>query len=49
MWKKYFLQNQGFHVDTSVVYQDKKSAILLEENFRASISNRKKHINIRFF
>ena len=49
MWKIYFLQNQGFRVDTSVVYQDNKSAILLEENERTSSSNRTKHINVRNF
>ena len=46
---KYFLQNKEFNDDTYVVYQDNKSAILLAKNGRASRSNRKKHINIRYF
>ena len=45
MWKKYLLQNQGFYFGTSVVYQDNKIAILLEENGRAAGSNRTKYIN----
>ena len=36
-------------MDSSVVYQDNKSAILLEENGRASSGRRTRHINIRYF
>ena len=49
LWTKSFLRNQGFHVDEATLYQDNKSAILLEENGRASSSSRTKHINIRYF
>ena len=31
------------------MYQDNQSAILLENNGRASISRRTKHLNIRYF
>ena len=49
LWTRYFLEEQGYKADTSVVYQDSKSAILLEENGRASSGQRTRHINIRYF
>ena len=33
----------------TIVYQDNKSAILLEKNGKASSSKRTKHMNIRYF
>ena len=44
---QYFLSNQGFDIDKSILYQDNKSEILLEENGRESSYSRKNHINIR--
>ena len=32
IWKNYFLQAQGSTTDTTILYQDNKSAILLEQN-----------------
>ena len=49
MWTEYFLENQGYEVGTSKIYQDNKSAILLEENGRESSSKRTKHIKVRYF
>ena len=49
MCTKYFLQNQGFHANNSVAYQDNKSDISLEKNGRTSSSNHKKHVNINYF
>ena len=49
MWTQYFLENQGYEVGTSMLYQDNKSAILLEQNGRKSSSKRTKHINVRYF
>eukprot|EP00957_Ditylum_brightwellii_P135882 10364518-Ditylum_brightwellii.AAC.1 len=36
LWAKYLLDEQGYNVNKSVVFQDNKSAILLEENGKAS-------------
>ncbi len=48
-WTRYFLEAQGYGVTENIVFQDNKSAILLEKNGEASSSKRTKHINIRFF
>ena len=49
IWTRYFLQSQGLKVPESVLYQDNKSAILLEQNGRQSSGKRTRHINIRYF
>ena len=49
LWTRQFLIHQGWEINDSVVYQDNKSAILLETNGMASSSKRTRHINIRFF
>ena len=49
IWTRYFLQEQGYDMEPSLVYQDNKSAMLLEENGKASSSRRTKHINVRYF
>ena len=49
LWTRYFLQEQGYDMKPSLIYQDNKSAMLLEENGRASSSKRTKHINVRYF
>ena len=49
IWTKYFLNEQGYDIKTSTVYQDNKSAILLEENGVMSSSKRIKHINVRYY
>ena len=49
LWTRYFLEAQGYNINECVVYQDNKSAILLEENGRASSSKRTRHINIRYY
>lgn len=46
---KYFLEAQGYAIKRSVVLQDNKSAILLENNARMSGSKRTRHINIRYY
>jgi hypothetical protein len=40
LWTKLFLEAQGYNVDKNIVYQDKKSAILLETNGRKSSGKR---------
>ena len=43
------MKAQGFKVVDNIVYQDNKSAILLERNGRASSSKRTRHIEIRYY
>ena len=47
LWTRYFLEAQGHGVDDAIIYQDNKSAILLEQNGRASSTRRTRHLNIR--
>jgi len=49
MWTGYFLKAQGFKVVDTILYQDNKSSILLEQNGRASSGKRTRHINIRYY
>ena len=48
-WTNYFLECQGYNVNSAIMYQDNSSEILLENNRRASSSKRNKHLNIRYF
>jgi hypothetical protein len=48
-WTRYSLFEQGFTVEENILFQDNKSAILLEQNGKASSSKRTKHIDIRYF
>jgi hypothetical protein len=43
------MEAQGYQVQDNILFQDNKSAILLEKNGKASSSKRTKHINIRYF
>ena len=45
LWTNYFLGAQGFTTENTIIYQDNKSAILLEKNGRTSSGKRTKHIN----
>ncbi|KAL7461201.1 hypothetical protein ACHAXS_001624, partial [Conticribra weissflogii] len=49
LWTRYFIQKQGYEMGPSVIYQDNKSAILLETNGKGSTSKRTKHIKVRYF
>ena len=49
LWTLRFLQAQGYKVTDNILYQDNKSAILLEENARKSAGKRSRHLNIRLF
>ena len=44
LWTRLFMLEQGIKVSDNILYQDNKSAILLEMNGRASSSKRTKHI-----
>ena len=49
LWTRLFMAEQGYPVKENIVYQDNKSAILLEKNGRASCGKRTRAINIRYF
>ena len=46
---RYFMMEQGYDMDPSLLYQDNMSAILLKTNGRASSSKRTKHIKVKYF
>jgi hypothetical protein len=45
LWACYFMQEQGYDMDPSLLYQDHTSAILLE----TSSSKRTKHIKVKYY
>ena len=49
LWTRSFLEEQGHKVNSITVYQDNKSAFLLEENGKGSSSKRTRHRDIRYF
>jgi hypothetical protein len=49
LWTKLFLEAQGYDVDKNIVYQDNKSAILLETNGKKSSGKRARALNICYF
>ena len=48
-WTNYFLDCQGYDIDSTIMFQDNQSAILLENNGKKSSSKRTKYINIRYY
>ena len=49
LWTRLFMKAQGIEVTDNILYQDNKSAILLEKNGRLSSSKRTKHIEVRYY
>jgi Reverse transcriptase (RNA-dependent DNA polymerase) len=49
IWTRNFLMSQGVKVTHNILYQDNRSAMLLEKNGTVSSSRRTRHINVRFF
>ena len=49
LWTRYFLEAQGHEVKENIIYQDNKSAILLEVNGKGSSSKRTKHMKVRYY
>ena len=41
--------NQGYEITKNTMYQDNKSAILMEINGRNSCTGNSRHVNIRYF
>ena len=40
---------QDYKVDTTIIYQDNISSILLEKNGRVSAGGRTKHLDVKYF
>lgn len=49
LWALYYIQAQGYDMKRARIYQDNKSAILLERNGRMSSSKRTKHFKNKIF
>ena len=49
LWTRLFLEAQGVPIKENVLYQDNKSAILLEKNGKRSSGKRTRALNIRYF
>ena len=49
MWCKTLTEAQGYTIENTILYQDKKSTILLSKNGRMSAGKNIKHIKNRFF
>ena len=49
LWTQLFMDAQGYPIAKNILYQDNKSAILLEQNGKQSSSKRTRHLNIRYF
>ena len=48
-WTNHFMEVHGYNITENIMYQDNKSAILLESNGKMSSSKRTQHIHVRFF
>ncbi len=49
LWACLFMKAQGFAVSDNILYQDNKSAMLLETNGRALSSKHTRYIEIRYY
>lgn len=49
MWTRLFMKEHGYDEESSIIKQDNKSIILLEENGKKSLSQRTRAINIQYF
>jgi hypothetical protein len=49
LWTKLFLEEQGYDINSNILYQDNKSAILLETDGKKSSGKRTQALNMRYF
>ena len=49
LWTQLFMEEQGYEIEKNILYQDNKSAILLEKNGKRSSGKRTRALNIRYF
>ena len=48
IWMKRFIENQGFHINLNVIYQDNTSTIKLAENGKYSSGKRSRYFDIKY-
>jgi len=46
---RYFMESQGYKIENNTLFQDNKSALLMETDGRNSCTGNSRHINIRYF
>ena len=46
LWTKLLMEEQGYNIDENILYQDNKSAILLEKNGRESMGKQSCALNV---
>lgn len=49
LWTVAFMDEQGYTLEKNILFQDNKSAILLETNGRRSAGKRNRALNVRYF
>ena len=49
LWTGLFMEQQGYPLNKNILFQDNKSAILLENNGKRSAGNRSRALNVRYF
>ena len=49
LWTKYLLEAQGYEITERILYQENKSAILLENNRKLSSRYRTKNIKVPYY
>ena len=49
MWVKYFMESKGYTIDSNILFQDKKSTILIAKNGRSYAGKNINHFNNRYF
>ena len=49
MWTGLFMEQQGYSLNKNILFQDNKSAILLENNGKRSAGKRSRALNVRYF
>ena len=49
LWTKLFMEAQGVEIVDNILYQDNRSAMLLENNGRKSAGKQLRALNVRYF
>ena len=49
VWTGLFMEQQGYPLDKNILFQDNKSAILLESNGKRSVGKRSRALNVWYF
>ena len=49
LWTRLFMEAQGYDIEENIIYQDNKSAMILEKNRRQSAGKRSRALNVRYF